>query len=248
MPAYLSLCMDTWYKFIPNLKLQIINHDNWGEYVGRIYDLDKLKTFSLAMQSDAVTAAVLSELGGVFFDIDTVVTSSDILSLLELAPKSLVHFGQPNHRAGHLAVMKCDTPNNPIINAWKDTCKARILNKPEKIDWSYLGNGILTPLERDNKYFDDYLMIDRKAYGAILEVVIENAVFRPTSNTINDYVNLFFNENISLDVEQTLKYVKCGLFMLHNSWTPKEYKQIIDKEEFLNTRCFLANVFRYLLK
>lgn len=244
MPAYLQLCLDTWHKFIPNLKLQIINYDNWEQYVGSVYDLDKLKTFSLPMQSDAVTAAVLSTYGGTFFDIDTVIIG-DISEFLDLCPRKLIQFGEPNTcKSGHLGVIKCNIPNNPLINAWKNECHYRILNKPEKIDWSYLGNHILDVLEKKScQFINDYLIIDRIAWGAILE----SCVMQETDNRKMDYINLFFNEYIKIDVQKALQNVKYGLFMLHNSWTPEEYKQIIDKEEFLNTRCVMADIFRYLL-
>ncbi|MBT9319595.1 capsular polysaccharide synthesis protein [Actinobacillus pleuropneumoniae] len=62
-PAYLELCQKTWYKHIPNAKIHIINYKNLREYIGDTYDLEKLKTIPLAMQSDIISAAVLERFG-----------------------------------------------------------------------------------------------------------------------------------------------------------------------------------------
>ena len=66
MPAYLKLCMQTWYKNIPNCNVHIINYKNLEKYIGSTYDINLLKVIPLPMQSDLISTAVLEKFGGLF--------------------------------------------------------------------------------------------------------------------------------------------------------------------------------------
>lgn len=221
MPAYLKLCVATWYKYVPNLQVEVVNHDNWHSYVGHLYDLESLKTFSLPMQSDAISAGVLAERGGLFLDIDTIVTQNFFDGFVPLAEDRFVAFGRPNHKSVHLAILKSMLPGNPLACAWLQELQRRISNRPPKIDWSYLGNGIIDPLLRAEKHFYDYLIIDRAAYGNILEAGLTTAG-QPSA----DYLNFYFDAESTLDAAAALSAARYGLISLHNSWTPANYKQL----------------------
>lgn len=45
MPAYLKLCIQTWYKNIPNSSIHIINYNNLEDYIGSTYKIELLKKF-----------------------------------------------------------------------------------------------------------------------------------------------------------------------------------------------------------
>lgn len=241
MPSYLKLCLATWHRFVPGLEVEVINHDNWKSYVGHLYDLDALKTFSLPMQSDAVSAAVLAERGGLFMDIDTLVTHNFFDDFMPLAPRRFVAFGKPNHRLIHLAILKCNEPGNPVLCTWLETLRQRIASRPPQTGWSYLGNDIFDPLLRSERYFDDYLIIDRAAYGNILE-----AALMPSDQPLTDYLKLYFDPALPVDAERALSAARYGLVSLHNSWTPPEYSQL-SPAELLDDTCLLTRMFTTLL-
>jgi Capsular polysaccharide synthesis protein len=241
-PAYLEMCLDTWYKNIPNLKVTVINHQNWADYVGDLYDLDKLASFSLPMQSDAVSAGVLLKFGGLFMDLDTIVTKDITQEFAKLAPKKLVAFGKPNHKGMHIAILKSSEPGNKLVSKWVESVQKRVEERPTSITWAYLGNEILTPLLKATENFEDYLLLDRAAYGNILE-----ATLLKEGNPQADYYNLYFNENLVANPKEAADAAITGLISLHNSWTPEYYKDLQDKLEVIKQKVFLSKFLAYVL-
>jgi hypothetical protein len=242
IPAYLDLCMQTWKKNVPGIEIVVINHANWAEFVGDIYDLNKLKEFSLPMQSDAVSAAVLATRGGMFIDMDSIVTKDFFNDFGELAPRKFVAFGKPNTKGMHIAVLKCETPGNEVARNWMQGAKQRIANKAESFNWAYLGNDILHPILNDKKYFDDYLIIDRADYGNILE-----ASLMKEGNPQADYYNFYFNEYVNIDATTAINAAKYGIISLHNSWTPPHYKQLTSPEEVYAENCLLSRILKKII-
>jgi len=240
--AYLQLCMETWKKNVPGIEIVVINHSNWAEFVGDIYDLNKLKTFSLPMQSDAVSAAVLATRGGMFIDMDSIVTKDFFEDFGTLAPRKFVAFGKPNVKGLHVAVIKSQTPGNPVAMGWMNACKDRITNIAEGYNWAYLGNGILEPLMNDKRYFDDYLIVDRADYGNILE-----ASLMREGQAKADYFNFYFNEHMNVDTSKAIEAARYGIISLHNSWTPQDYKQMTKAEDVYNHKGLLSRILKTIL-
>lgn len=242
IPAYLQLCMETWKKKVPGIEIVVINHSNWAEFVGDIYDLNNLKKFSLPMQSDAVSAAVLATRGGMFIDMDSIVTKDFFEDFGTLAPQKFVAFGKPNLKGLHVAVIKCQTPGNAIATGWMNACKERIANIVEGYNWAYLGNGILEPLMNDKRNYNDYLIVDRSDYGNILE-----ATLLKEGNAKEDYYNLYFNEQTNIATSKAIEAARYGIVSLHNSWTPPEYKQMTKVEEVYNHKGLLSRMLKNIL-
>ena len=75
IPGYLELCLDTWKKYLPEYEIIILDYDNLNDWIGKNYYNKVLyEKFSLPIQADAIRCAVLCKYGGVWMDIDTVVT------------------------------------------------------------------------------------------------------------------------------------------------------------------------------
>ncbi len=246
LPAYLELCKETWIKNISNCEIHIINYDNIHKYLGDIYDIAELKKIPLAMQSDIISAAILEKFGGLFLDLDCIVID-DIFQIFDLITKGnkLVSFGRAEVKAIHLAVLYCKTPNNPILKAWRIEAQKRLMSKPKNYSWDYFGNEIINSLLKNSKFKNDFYIIDRTASGNILE----SAIFSGSNlnNAITDYKNLYFNEYLSIS-PNALSLVNCGVISLHNSWTPKKYKEIIERDEFLKCPVPIAKLLDYILK
>lgn len=234
--------MQTWRKNISDLEIVVINHSNWAEFVGDIYDLNKLKEFSLPMQSDAVSAAVLATRGGMFIDIDSIVTKDFFEDFASLAPQKFVAFGKPNSKGMHIAVLKSQLPNNNVAKKWMLEAKQRIANKAENFNWAYLGNDILHPILNNKEYYDDFLIIDRADYGNILE-----ASLLKEGNPQADYFNFYFNEFVDIDVSLAIRAARYGIISLHNSWTPLRYKQILTASEIFSQNCVLSRILKRIL-
>ena len=236
MPKYLQLCINSWGKNIDNLDLIVINHRNWDDFCGDFYDLEKLKNFSFAMQSDAVSACVLATKGGLFMDADTIVTKDISKTLANIAPSKFVGFGQPNSKGFHVAVIKNDNPSNPVAQAWFSEVKKRIENKPSTITWAYMANEPLSQIFKNEKYYSDYLILDRSDFGNVQESIYLKG------DPIFCYLNFWFNEKLNFNVGDVISENHLGVISLHNSWTPKDYKLKSDISEFYNENLLLSKV------
>ena len=83
MPAYLSLCMETWTPALRGSELVLLDYSSLDDYVPRgTYDMTAFRRLSVVMQRDAISVAVLHRHGGVFLDVDTLLFG-DITTILE---------------------------------------------------------------------------------------------------------------------------------------------------------------------
>ncbi|ATO19231.1 hypothetical protein BS636_05910 [Acinetobacter sp. LoGeW2-3] len=244
IPAYLELCKQTWIKNIPNLELHIINYGNLDEYIGDIYDTEKLKKISLAMQSDIISAAVLEKFGGLFLDLDCIVTDNIFKVFDVISNYKLIGFGNPSTNGLHLAVLYSKKKNNPILKGWREEAQKRLENLPEVYKWNYFGNGILENLLNDERNKEHFLIIDRTESGNILEsAAMVGATYE---NAKSYYRNFYFNENFKLN-RKVLELVTFGIISLHNSWTPKKYKEVYSISDFLDCSIPLSGLLKDVL-
>ncbi len=147
MPAYLKLCMETWKRNLAGYEIVVLNHATLEEYLpSRTYDLTVLKRLPFALQKDALLAAVLCEHGGIFMDVDTIVTRdiAPVLANLSRAEMVLfdVHIGFAAAQRG--ARVPC---------RWKGRVQERLLRLGESgcgaPDFNYLGNSPLAEVMED---------------------------------------------------------------------------------------------------
>src|SRR4051812_47974467 len=129
MPAYLRLCFATWARHLSDYEIIVLNYANLDRYVPPgTYDLDALKKLPLGTLKDAILAAVLCEHGGVFMDVDTIVTGdiAPIISKLRHAEIVLfnVHLGFAAARRG---------PR--ILRRWTEEAQRKLLRLNENDDF-----------------------------------------------------------------------------------------------------------------
>ncbi len=84
IPAYLELCLETWKKFLPDYEIVVLDYSNLKDWLGKnIFPQVLYDKFSLPIQSDAIRCAVLKKHGGIWMDVDTIITSSNINVILD---------------------------------------------------------------------------------------------------------------------------------------------------------------------
>ncbi|MCQ2739526.1 MAG: capsular polysaccharide synthesis protein [bacterium] len=243
MPAYLKLCLKTWEQNLKDYEIVILDYSNIKDYIGNdFYDKSLYAKFSLAKQADAIRAAVLYLHGGIWLDVDTVLTANalDVLSKIES------DFVLLDYHVGFIKAEK----ESKILNFWTQEARQRIIDGKDvnfftkfynkkhskKVrKWDYLGNGII------NKYLKnadkkDFYMINSRDYMAFPEI----NYFNPKNNFEKTYVDFYFRNDFS---EYVLSNKSLGIFCLHNSWTPDKYKKM-GKEEFLNCKCTLSELLK----
>ncbi len=162
LPEYLQLCMMTWKKFLPEYEIVILDYKNLDNWLGKNYfDKTLYEKFSLPKQADAIRCAILKKYGGIWFDVDTIVTSEDINQLFDIVPppeltlvgkRIPVIFAKQNARIlvkwengikKHIEIVKQNTNN--IFNKIKLLFfNYKLFKKIRK--WDYLGDAILKSL------------------------------------------------------------------------------------------------------
>ena len=109
IPPYLELCIETWKKYLPEYEIVVLNYSNLFEWIDKdTFDEIIYTDFSLPMQSDAIRCAILKKYGGIWFDVDTIVTSNKINEILNInSDFTLI--------GSHIAFIKA-TRNYPILD------------------------------------------------------------------------------------------------------------------------------------
>lgn len=142
MPAYLRLCLRTWERHVERYEVVVLDH---GSVPALLHDgdldLGALSRFSLSIQKDAIMVAVLGRHGGVFMDVDTLMTRPIDPYVEALDQSEVVQIGQ------HLAFMAV-RPNARLLEAWLAGVRRRLAAaRPDtapNVRWDHLGNSLLS--------------------------------------------------------------------------------------------------------
>ena len=255
IPAYLRLCMKTWEKFLPDYEIIILDYSNIDNWLGgNFYPKCLYSDFSLPIQADAIRAAILNKFGGIWLDIDTIITSENIKNILNINSQFVLI-------NKHVAFIKADK-NSKILNKWlkgiQKSLKIYEIYKNDKTPklikflinkryhrkfnaWNFLGNKILNKFLKTKKK-NIFYKIDGFETKALPEI---NFAHEQKSNLTNseNYEIFYFKNNYS-------KYAldgNCGIILLHNSWTPQEFKNMSD-DEFLSNENTLSEIFKNVLE
>lgn len=247
MPEYIKLCIDTWRKFLPEYEIIILDYKTLDKWLGKdYYDKILYKKFSLPKQADAIRCALLSKYGGIWMDADTIITSSKVRDLLKNSSDFTI-VGK------HIAFIVANT-NSKILEKWqkgifnnlrefkycrkiyKLFCKKKykLINR-----WDYLGNGILDKF-LENATEKEFYSIDASQNSIFPEKVWNND---PEMKPRELYTDFYFNNSFSLDFLEK----NCGMILLHNSWTPDEYKNMT-QEKFLEQDITLAKILKKVME
>lgn len=141
MPAYLRLCMRTWERHVERYEVTVIDYASLPELLGDDgLDLEALSRFRLPIQKDAIMVAVLRRHGGVFMDVDTLMTRPIDRYVDALAASEVVLIGL------HLAFMAA-RPDARLLEPWYAAIRQRLAaasaETAPRAQWDHLGNSLL---------------------------------------------------------------------------------------------------------
>ena len=251
IPGYLSLCIKTWKKFLPEYKIIILDYETLKKLIGeKMFNSIICKDMSLMVQTDAIRVAILNKFGGIWMDTDDIVTNGKFIK--SFPNNELVMIKDHN---GPFIGFIYASKNSTIIKRWLEEIIKRVkkfrevtLNKTNTTDWyqsfeevnawNYLGNGILNNLvinTTSNKYFG----VDHDKIKIFPELhYIKNS----SLDFYEKYKKFFFEKG---DPQLVLNISK-DLVFLFNSWTDLKYKQM-SEDEFLHQDILLSKLLSKLL-
>lgn len=143
MTPYLRLCMRTWTRALPGWEIVVLDRSNLGGYLREgTCAMETLERFGLPAQKDAILAAILEQHGGIFMDVDTLVTS-DLSPILRLLRRTeLVLFDL------HVAFVAA-RPGARLLTLWRRRVQQRLARLgagtlgAEQRAWDHRGNAAL---------------------------------------------------------------------------------------------------------
>ena len=163
-------------------KVNLINHDNVKDYIPELPDyFYKLQP---AHQADFVRVYVLCDRGGIWLDSDTLVV--DKLDAL---------FDNININDGFFIKEYSNIwngifgtkPHTNLMKTWKKKMLDR-LNKNINIDWTEIGNTILTDIKNNTDYFKNYYIYE--GISDIYPVMWNNCVEEFLNKPYENYKNI----------------------------------------------------------
>ena len=253
IPGYLSLCIKTWKKFLPEYKIIILDYEKVKKYIGvKLFDSIICPNMSRMVQTDAIRVAILNKFGGIWMDADNIVTNGKFIKSLHR--KELVMIWDKLGLYPFIAFIY-NTKKSDIIKKWLDQIIINVkefrevsLNKTNTSDWYksfekvnawyYLGNGILNKLII-NKTSEQFLSVDRDE----VQIFPELKYIKNDSMEFQEKYLSFFYEDRDPQIVLNMSY---DMVFLQNSWTPLKYKEMTE-EEFLHQNILLAKLLAKLL-
>lgn len=213
LPKYIELCMYTW-----DVPFVLLCYANLHEFTD--IDVNKLSRFTLPQIADVVRVHVLRDNGGFWLDADTIVLSKNL-------PKANL-LGDPETRTNSIGFLYTE-PYSDMFVEWARH-QDEVLNDPNSsTHWSVMGNDFTDRYVREH----NDIVIGPIKYSFPETYMIPGGVTR-----FNKYREFYFEKNYELsDIKPT------DLILLHNSWTPNEYKTKTVKQ-ILDDHCTLSNILR----
>ena len=217
MPDYIRLCLDTW-----RLPYTMLDFDTVNDYTE--LPIDKLKKYSLPQIADVVRVHVLRDNGGYWLDADTIMLK-DTLPQYEI-------LGDPITMSNTIGMLHTK-PGTEMYIKWARYQDEIIESGRTSNSWSLMGND----------FTDPYLLAHRAIdIGGVIKHWPEAYIIPGDIDRRFKYPEFYFNQSYSLrDIYDT------DIIMLHNSWTPKWYKDL-DAVQVLQYDCTLSNFLEEVLE
>ncbi len=220
-PDYLAWCISSWADYVDLDEILFLNHSNVSQHLGDLIELDALRRFSFAKQSDIVSAAFLYKYGGVFLDVDSVLVNKAARVFFDVNDQADVFrfFGNTETLGVHIGVIGSPKAGT-IVTAWQNALFERVPNWQNDQSWSYVGNSILDPMinEPANAKFSERLdVLISRATPELLYADLAEGTAR------QKYRRFWFDQPKSEPVLEEIVQAPFGIIYLHNSWTPQTY-------------------------
>ena len=211
----------------------------------------------LAMQSDCIRCAILRQHGGIWIDADTIITNGNIFNKISSTDCHMI--GRKNDGVLYGAFIYTKAPYTDFINEWFNKLVSHVatyrfctkFKKPKFLfnklynktrNWDWCVNAIIDKLPQKilpPKF--DYT--DKDEIGALPEFLSPMAKnIKSVTDKIQLYRDFYFKSG---DPDSAIKNTH-GIILLHNSWTPNEYKNMT-KEEFMKSDTMIAKLLKKVL-
>ena len=215
-PHYIDLCMYSWD--FPHAELCYANLNQFTDISKG--QLEQLKSFTLPQVADFVRVHVLRDNGGYWLDADTIITGD------RLPDANMI--GDPVARTTSIGYLHIE-PYSDMFVQWARYQDEIVKNPLNSGYWNCFGNAFA------DSYVYDH---GRITIADIKPSYPETYMITGTVSRREKYRRFYFESNYKLsDLQPT------NMIMLHNSWTPDDYKHMTVKEILADNRT-LSNILK----
>ena len=267
MPAYLRLCLATWRQHGGIEDVTLITDENLHQWIAPdTLDWEALADYPVAQRKDAIEIAVLARHGGLFLDVDTIMTSPPHSIFRHMDRFDITLYGY------HLAAVGTRA-GSPVVARWLELLQDVLSVPRQEImaatgrNYTELGNCCFellrdelatgrrsTPDFKRGKAstliarIKRYLMLRSPWQSFIRQLdpaktgYIAECRYRPQEqlSAQQRYAGFWFDRKLS--VSEAFNG-KSELVALHHSWTPASYS-CMEYDELRRDDCLLS---RYLV-
>ncbi len=241
IPDYIKMCMETWERHIKDVEIITIDHSNLSQWIDITFDINHFKQLTLPMQSDILSYYVLHKHGGIYMDADTIVFSDIFNEIAQFDKSKIYMFGDKAQNTCHVAFIASLQKNNRALFDGIKKVQSnvqKLFNQQIELTWDLFSNSIYHELIQ--KYDTAFEILDKYETGAILEHVLQ------LDDKWKDYLCFYFDNKSKIDLENIVGRIKFGAVLLHNSWTPDNYREA-SREMILNDGLLISRLLKYAL-
>jgi len=227
--------MKTWETNAPEFQVTILNHSNIEPILKKAgYPLERFYKLSLPHQKDVTMAAVLSEDGGIFMDVDMIIldTLQPVYKFLEQSEAVLF--------SNHLSFIAAK-PEAIVTKQWADAIRQKLnganLETLADLPWDFVGNSITNSLFKSSPQ-SLVSQLDKHRFAYTPETIH----FSNKGGPGEQYRRFWFESH----EPDSPFYRNQFLIALHNSWTPEWYSQL-SEHEVLKNDCLLSSTLKIVL-
>lgn len=242
MPYCWNLCLRTWQKNLPECSINVLDFGNIEKYIDIRQFMPGLfsKHMNLMLISDVIRAAILEKYGGIWLDIDTIISDRSAKRFFtEDTNHDAVFFGDTEKNIGtYIAFIKAKA-HSKFLNTWLEYIKKKLNEIKDNTP-------PFTPNTMGNDFTDSYCAAHPDEIKIISaddsSVIAENFLY-PVKNIDelpDRYMNYYFVKSYHIED------IVGDMLFLHNSWTPEIFKKI-SEEDFLRCDFTMANILMEVL-
>ena len=257
MPGYLLLCLETWRKFLPGWQIEVLDYARLPEFLppDEIH-ATVCRDMKLFNQADAIRCALLRRHGGVWLDLDTVILRPGVLE--RFAETDVAVIGEKTGGV-HGAFFSAVKPGTELMERWYGELVGRVAEfrsfrasflkrlfrrkRWRRVRrWDFVLNDVLGRLLPEFASPQVAIHSEKELRVCPERVLGRGQESRKSRDVYADY---WFSAPRPDDAD-LVSWVTGGMVMLHNSWTPPEFRAM-DEKAFLATDCRLARLIKEVL-
>jgi len=253
IPGYLSLCIKTWKKFLPDYEIKILDYKTAKEFIGETLFSDIIcKSMPLPLQADAIRVALLQKYGGIWMDCDTIILNGNFFEQFQNFDLAMI--GDEKQRNQYIGVIFASN-NSILLKDWLEN----VINNVKYYKFTLYNKNKTNITEYSLKKAKSYFLLGYDIIVPLLKNKKGKQYFRLDFNRINPFPERIYFNNSTLNFTQQYKlfYFQKGdpqlvldnsqdLILLHNSWTPVKFKNM-SEEEFLKQNILLSKLLSKIL-